>query len=339
MRCLQIGNFDPPHSTENELHDALERNGVEVATVQENDVDQWEHSLRVLRDHAVNFVLWTHTPGFWGRHAEWPHWLSINYKMLDTARRQGIPTIAYHLDRYWGLGREREDILDRPFFACEWVFTADGGHDDEFHGAGINHHWLPPAINERYCYLAEADPRCAFDIVFVGGWYRYGHAEWTHREEMISHVRDWYGERFRCLPKQGQLRITMDELNTVYASAKVVLGDSCLVPYPDGRPMVRYCSDRIPETMGRGGVLVHPYVEGITHGIPAEQPLGFNHHSWTLGEWDDLHSLLDVIISQDPSNYDGFRQWAIDDIRERHTYTKRIAYVIEEVVVNEGANL
>lgn len=333
MRALQIGNFGPPHSTENELCDALERNGVEVARVQEDAPEQWTDTLKVLRDRAVDFVLWTHTPGFWGAPTLWPHWSDINYRMLDTAKRQGIPTIAYHLDRYWGLGWEREQIMGRPFFSCDYVFTADGGHDDEFHEAGINHHWLPPAINERYCYLAEPDPRYAFDIVFVGGWYNYGHTEWTHREGMIAKVREWYGERFRCLPKQGAPRITMDELNTIYASAKVVLGDSCLVPYPDGRPMVRYCSDRIPETMGRGGILVHPFVEGITGPV-------FLHESWPLGDWTALKQTLDCTIDlTTPEHAQAWRESNIERIKVEHTYTKRMAYVIEEVVVNQGANL
>ena len=45
------------------------------------------------------------------------------------------------------------------------------------------------------------------------------------------------------------------------ASVDAVVGDSCLVP-----PTRLYYSDRMPETIGRGGLLIHPYVEGCTNG-------------------------------------------------------------------------
>lgn len=329
MRVLQIGNFEPPHSTENELRDALLRLGVDLATFQEGDPLRWERAIHYINHGDADMVLWTSTRSLAERVPE-----QVQYDLLRAALDGGVPTVGYHLDRWWGLhaNRRQEQMFGpdgalRPFFNVQYLFTADGGHQEQWAEIGVNHIWMPPAISERWCYLAEPDPKYDFDIVFVGGWHQYGHTEWTHREEMIAKVRDWYGHRFRCLPKKGQPRITMGDLNTIYASAKVVLGDSCLVPKADGSPMTHYCSDRIPETLGRGGVLVHPTVDGVhwMHDGP------FSYNGWSLGNWDELHSLLDEILAWDSDSALDERLEAIKHIKDAHTYTHRMRDVIDTV--------
>lgn len=48
-------------------------------------------------------------------------------------------------------------------------------------------------------------------------------------------------------------------MQELYATVPVVLGDSCLAGESH-----RYWSDRVPETLGRGGLLIHPMVDGMT---------------------------------------------------------------------------
>lgn len=336
MRVLQIGNFEPPHSTENELRDALERLGVEVSPLQEQEQELWRAASDALRNYRYDMVLWTSTRGLAQQVAE-----HEQRRLLATALDYDVPTVGYHLDRWWGLhanGRQEQmfgpDGKLRPFFNVQTLFTADGGHQEQWAEIGVNHIWMPPAVSERWCYLADPKPEYDFDVVFVGGWYEYGHTEWTHREEMIAKVDSWYGRRFRCLPRRGQPRITMGELNHIYASAKVVLGDSCLVPKADGSPMTHYCSDRVPETLGRGGILVHPRVEGAVweFGPTQDPPAPFETFCWDLGDWDELRERLDHVIGAEVERDRSARSFAIKRIANEHTYTHRMREVIEMVV-------
>lgn len=335
MRVLQIGNFEPPHSTENELYDALNRlAGVNVVQIQEHDLERWLWVCSEIRHRAVDLVLWTSTRSLAAQIPE--KW---QYEMLRTAAEHGVPTVGYHLDRWWGLhaNRRQEQMFGpdgelRPFFLVQALFTADGGHQQQWGEIGVNHIWMPPGVSERWCYLAEPDPRYDFDVVFVGGWFQYGHTEWTHREQMINKVHRWYGDRFKCFPERGQPRITMGELNTIYASAKVVVGDSCLVPKADGSPMTHYCSDRVPETLGRGGMLIHPRVEGIDE-------LFGDQWVWTLNDWDELWAGIETLLEFHAGRTFGsdgammsigdYRRQQIDNIKAEHTYTHRMREVLK----------
>ena len=97
-----------------------------------------------------------------------------------------------------------------------------------------------------------------------------------HRSRLVKWLRKNYDRQVKFWPEPNQHAVRGDDLTDLYASVKVVVGDSCLVPKPDGSPMTHYCSDRIPETLGRGGLLLHPVVEDVTGKL-------FNHHWWKLG--------------------------------------------------------
>lgn len=320
MRVAYIGNFEPTYSTENEILHALGMLGVSVMQVQENDREGWVDLAGGIHRLTIDAVIWTSTISLNDNiNAVW------QFQMLDKARRFGVPTIGVHLDRWWGL--EREHQLERPFFACEYLYTADGGHQEQWESMGINHRWFPPGVSERWCRpgMHRAEYDC--DVLFVGNWVDYGHRAWKHRLELVDFLSRTYGGRFLALPRRGHHAIRGLELNDVYWSAKVVVGDSCLVPKPDGSPMTHYCSDRVPETLGRGGILVHPRVEGVTD--------LYNYVWWELGDWADLRKEIDGIII-DGEDAPEHRQHHIDMIKANHTYTVRMRTVLNEVM---GASL
>lgn len=252
MKVGFVGNFIPEHSTENDVGRALKSHGVEVVGLQENFSGTWEN-LPVLTEDC-DFILWTHT---------WSFDVPIAAAALDAVRARGTKVVGYHLDRVWGLDRERE-IKRHPFYThVDLLVTADGGHEREWADAGIEHRWLPPAVSRRSCYLADAD-RVTFPhpVVFVGSWKSY-HPEWEWRSRMVNELRRRYkrtGE-FGVYPMGGQA-LRGPELNVLYATADVVVGDSCLAG-----GATRYWSDRVPETLGRGGILVHPHVEELPAAI------------------------------------------------------------------------
>lgn len=257
QRIAYLGNFQPDHSTENDVLATLRRLGHEVVPLQENVPSSWQRiTVEYLLVHAVDVVLWTRT----GWNPPVPH--DRQLEMLEACRNACVPTVGFHLDRWWGLAREGQ-VHEEPFFRCDLVATADGGHDDDWAAAGVHHVWSPPAIAEFSIGWGRMDTRLATDVAFVGSWQSY-HPEWAWRRDLIAAMRGHFGRRFRCWPEPGQHAVRGDRLRDLYASATVVVGDSCLVGAPS-----RYWSDRVPETLGRAGLLVHPDVDGLREAYPS----------------------------------------------------------------------
>ena len=239
MRVWQIGNFGPAHSTENELCKAMRIRGWQVRTMQENQPDSWE-GWRFDGPDRPDFILWTRT---------WRGNDDQQRGCLASAREAAVPTVGYHLDRWWGLARQTEITGDRwPFFDVDLMFTADGAHQRLWADHGIDHVWAPPAVSSLECEPGTVSPKWASTVAFVGSWGGY-HPEWPHRMQLAQKVEQAGG---RLWPQRGRPAVRSHDLRDLYASVSVAVGDSCLVPTVAGDPMSRYCSDRVPETLGRG---------------------------------------------------------------------------------------
>lgn len=332
LRVALIGNVNPDifWSTENEYLDAYVRAGVSVSGFQEGPDGFKDLTYALEHDVHFDFVHWTRTKSLADAAGDAAQW-----QMLAAARRRNIPVIGVHLDRWEGLkapDRESQVGTDVYFRGVDILFTADGDAQELWDAHDVNHRWLLPAISERWLGLGTPKPEYECDIVFVGGWFQYGHKAWTHRSEMIERLTAWYGDRFLALPRHGQPRIVGRDLNDVYASAKVVVGDSCLIPHSSRRPKRNYCSDRIPETLGRGGILIHPSVEGI------DETMG-RHFTWRLGDWGLLRELIETVISDDGKTqwFEGspaaHRQGNVDHIAAHHTYTHRVHEIIDTLTL------
>jgi hypothetical protein len=125
----------------------------------------------------------------------------------------------------------------------------------------LNWHYLKPAVVERDCYMAEPDhTRFPHEIIFTGS--RGYHPEYSFRPKLVDWLQATYGDRFGHYGNDGIRVLRQHDLNVALASAKIVVGDSCF----GGRP--NYVSDRYYETRGRGGMLTHPWVDGVDcHGV------------------------------------------------------------------------
>jgi hypothetical protein len=187
--------------------------------------------------------------------------------------RLGVTTAAIHLDLYVGLERERTIARD-PFWAMQHTFTADGDPNSAavFKKRHINHHWSSPACVSSECVVGKKRREYTYDVVFVGsaGY----HPEWPWRTQLTDYLRARYGDKFRHFGNnalEGQTRGL--DLNDLYASAKVVVGDSLQLP-----GHTNYWSDRYFETVGRGGFLIGPKVPGIEKFLTDQEHfVGYNH--------------------------------------------------------------
>ena len=65
--------------------------------------------------------------------------------MLRRIEDAGTVTVAVHLDLYWGIPRREVTIGKTPWWSCQLVLTADGGHEAGFAERGVTHYWCPPS--------------------------------------------------------------------------------------------------------------------------------------------------------------------------------------------------
>jgi len=314
LRVAYIGNFGVPYSTESHVAISLEAAGCNVMRIPEKDIPDWTKLPEFLQQTGTDFAMWTHTHGYAdeSKHEECQIY-------VNEMRELDIPTVGYHLDRWWGL--EREAQVYEPFFTQDIVCTADGGRQDDWASIGVNHVWMPPGLVHTELGRGEPQAKYAKEFGFLGSWNGYGHlGVWPWRYEMVLWMNKRYTNSFRAWPRQGQ-PIRGMEINDLYASVKVMVGDSCLAANA-----TYYWSDRVPETLGRGGLLVHPDVLGLREQFPIRQPL--------LYQAGDLPSFIAAVenaaeLSDDERNE--MIDEAIDCVRERHTYLIRMRRVIELV--------
>lgn len=351
MRVIQIGNFRPPHSTENHLLAAMRTWGWEVTPLQEDDLATFprlaHNSMESLWTELAkpDFVLWTRTGWDWSRlhdgHSYPGGRVQANadqHGFLRSARWLGVPVVGYHLDIWHGLPRVRE-VDNEPFFHVPLLITADGGHEDEWTVNGINHVWFPPAVLASECEPGMYRDEYRSKIAFVGSWQGGYHPESAHRHELVAWLKKNFRRDCRFWPAEGQPAVRGSNLRDLYASVDVVVGDSCFV----GTGLANYWSDRIPETVGRGGFLLHPYVPGLekhftmmdfgTSGPDSQRlahEVGKWEHfgTWTAGKWDQLGTAIEWALTH-PEERGCIRNAGRRHVLEHHTYERRMQQLAE----------
>lgn len=310
MKIAYVGNFTQQHCTEVHIGQSLENLGHEVTRIQENPINA-PGFLEKVEKHDM--LLFTRT---------WNNLITMDH--LKKLKSLGIPTVSYHLDLYVGL--KREDGLDTdPFWRTEYVFSPDGDPKsaEVFKRKGINHFWSAPAVFKPECYLTDDYGKFDKDVVFVGGGVGYGHKEWPYRGQLVRWLERTYGKRYKKFGYPEQT-VRNHELNKLYCTSKVVVGDSlCL-----GFKHEKYWSDRIMETTGRGGFIIHPYILGLEEFFENGEEVVF----YQYGNFDDLKEKIDYYL--DPANeYERERIRLAGQARtlKDHTYNNRLSKMIEIV--------
>lgn len=308
MKVHYVGNHSVSHSTESHVGQALEANGVDLVRHQENEVD-WATLHRKVS--KAGLVLWTTTYDYAPERT-----FDAQREFLGKCR----PTVVgFHLDIWWDLAREHR-VAESPFFGSTLVVTADGGHDERWADAGVNHRYMPPGVSEFECGGGTPRPEFTVPLAFVGSHQGGYHPEHDHRRQLVKYL-----QRRGCefWPKPRQHAVRGEALRDLYASTTVNVGDSCFA----GR-IRSYISDRVPETLGRGGFLLHPHVDGVTDGTLYTD--GEHLRTWQVGDWAELDRLIDHYTA----NPDEAREIAGKGrahVLAEHTYTVRMRQLLELV--------
>lgn len=198
--------------------------------------------------------------------------------VIDFCKKNKIKTVCWVFDLYWNYARQ--DQLNTPAFTADYVFTTDGGKRD-WDMYGINHHCVRQGIFERECVMLKA--KKDIDVLFVGSHNPNNH----DRTVMLDKIKNDYN--LVWVGKESEDEARGMKLNELYARAKVVVGDSVYAPH--------YWSNRVVETLGRGGFLIHVEVEGIKDEYP-------NLVTYKRGDYADLKSKIDYYLSHDKERSD-----------------------------------
>lgn len=167
---------------------------------------------------------------------------------IQAMQRSGMKTVCWLFDLYFNYHREFH-VKNKDFFKSDYVFTSDNGNQNRFEGLGINHHCIRQGIFKDECILLSFKP-IKHEIVFVGS----DSPVYPERTKLVNSFKaDWYGKK-----STNELRGI--DLNELYASTRIVIGDSYPSPH--------YWSNRVVETLGRGGFLIHKETEGLQEEYP-----------------------------------------------------------------------
>jgi hypothetical protein len=233
-------------------------------------------------------------------------------------------TAGWHADLFWGLSRP--NWKRSAMWAADFVFTADGGHAEDWEKMGVNHKWLLPGVRRRWTQdegRLRASDKC--DVAFIGSNGGHYHKQWTYRADLIAALREMCernGWKFKN-PGGDTRRLERNRrMNDFYRSAKVTVGDSlCL-----DREKSLYWSDRVYEATGRGGLLIMPKIEALSVQSENQVPM----YGW--GDWTALERKIGAFLSDSGANADT-RSVCRDWTARNHTYNNRVRTLLEETGV------
>ena len=304
-----LGNFRVDFTSESHHAKSLESLGHSVLRLQETE----ERSENILK-YAYNsdLFIWVHTHG-------WKTLGTVSMqKVLMKLQQKNIPTMTYHLDLWLGLQRQQDLNKDPVYKYIQHFFTVDSQMADWFNkNTSVKGHYLPAGVFDQECYYKPQ--KLLRDVIFVGS--KTYHPEWPYRPQLI----DWLSSNYRKFEHWGgggKGVVRGDKLNKLYASTKVVVGDS-LCPnftYPD------YWSDRIYETMGRGGFIIHPYISGLEREFTDGENVVF----YEYGNFDELKKLIDYYLIHDAER-EKIRIAGHNFVKENCTYKNRWQTVLREL--------
>lgn len=314
MICSYIGNFEPEWSTENDVRKAFEYLGWQVIQLQEDKADPLAVREACLQS---DLVLWTST---WDTAQP----LAESIDTLRQCAMKGIPTATLHLDLFWGSGRGDRKWWLNPMFQTRFVFTADGSHQADWVKLGIDHYWLKPAVRHDAAHFGKFRQEYACDVGFLGSNGDGYHEEvWPYRKELLNYIRQMCqrnGWTFRN-PGGDEPKIARSEdRNDFYASAKVTVGDSLCID----KEKSLYCSDRVYEATGCGGLLIMPKIDFVDLDFAGDMPM----YNW--GDFEGLEKLVRLYLENSKQN-ELTRNLNQNTTAKGHTYVNRIKELLERV--------
>lgn len=326
MKITFCGNFNVDYSSESHHARSLEALGHTVIRMQEGKVDGQAILASASNSDMLVFI---HTHGWQTPGLALPI-------VLQKLKEHGIPTVTYHLDLWLGLKRQQDLSHDDFYKHIEYFFTVDKLMADWFNDkTEVKGRYLRAGVFADEVYDKPQAVKTN-DIIFVGS--RGYHPEWRYRPELIDWLKTLYTDRFRHIGGDGEGVVRGHELNRLYQQTKVAVGDSLCI----GFTYPYYWSDRLYETIGRGGFTIFPYIEGLEEEFEVlpdysrgEDNEGDNIElvTYEYGNFDQLKHKIDYYLEHDDER-EAIRQRGFNRVKNNYTYEHRWRTIINEVTNN-----
>lgn len=230
-------------------------------------------------------------------------------ELVAGIKKLGIKTVCWIFDLY--IGYRREYLVPHAgYFKADYVFTTDGGHQKEFKKYKINHIVLRQGIYEPEAFMLR--PMYIYDVIFVGS-QNNSHPT---RQRTLEWVDRNY--KFRWFGRNDQNEVRSKHLNYLLSQAKVVLGDSV--------PSDNYWSNRVYETLGRGGFLIHTHIKGMEKEFVDKEHLVF----YKAGDLLDLKQKLDYYLTNDRER-ERIKKSGFEFTKNNYGYKKRCQEMLEHL--------
>ena len=127
---------------------------------------------------------------------------------------------------------------------------------------------------------------------------------------MLDGLKERYGEKFERFGHLPDNQVRGLPLNELYANTKIVVGDS--------QPSDYYWSNRLYETLGRGGFLLHPYTKGIEEEFEDGKHLVL----YERDNMKDLFEKIDYYLAHDDER-EKIRKAGHEHVKKHFTYKQR----------------
>jgi hypothetical protein len=311
VRIAFCGNFSVSYCSEVHHARSLEALGHEVRRLQEGGYGE-----QILRQsYGADIFVWVHS------HGCRPTQSMPITTVLHQLQARGVKTCTFHLDLYHGIPGRFAEYQQHPYMTeLDHFFSVDPPLVDWLNSnTRTKAHYLTAGVLAEECYMADPGD-VTYPVIFVGS-YNY-HSEWPYRRQLIDWLKQTYSDTFTAFGGDFGGTVREHELNQVYANSKVVVGDSFspFFNYPG------YWSDRIPETLGRGGFLIHPRIKGIEDCYEDRKHLVL----YEFGDFDQLKHLIDYYVEHDDER-ETIRRAGHHHVRENHTFVHRWQHILEVI--------
>lgn len=279
---------------------SLEKSGFEVRRFDENTFNKvLPNDIDTLIDYNPDVLIFTKLR------------VPNAQEVIDRCRNNGIVTVSWMPDLYFGLKREKEIINKSPMFQADFVFSPDGGNQDKFEKNKVNHFLIRQAIYDESCEIKNVDKK--HDLLFVG---TLGPEHGNSRAELLSFLEKEYGEKFYWAGRTGPHEIRNEALTRLISESKIVIGD-CV--FSD-----KYWSNRVYETLGRAGFLVHPKIPGIEDEFEDGKHLVLFEH----GNMKELSEKINYYLNSEKER-EKIRHHGLEYVKATHTLMNRVEQIME----------